>query len=87
MPAFYVDGKIFARVHEEPGILVCWRESVDEREALLAAAPNKFFTTEHYRNHASVLVRLERVGVAELSELLMEAWEARAPKRLKTQDS
>jgi len=53
----------------------------------LQLLPISFFTTEHYRNHASVLVRLERVGVAELSELLMEAWEARAPKRLKTQDS
>ena len=83
-PAFYVAGKIFARMHEEPDVLVCWRESLEEREALLHAAPDKFFTTDHYKGHASLLIRLEHVDVAELSELLIEAWEARAPKRLQT---
>ncbi|KAA9393538.1 hypothetical protein FCK90_11660 [Kocuria coralli] len=81
-PAFYVAGKIFARIHEEPDVLICWRESVDERQALLAADPEKFFTTPHYSGHASVLVRLDRIGAEELSELLTEAWEARAPGRL-----
>lgn len=61
MPAFNVAGKIFARIHEESGFSVCWRERVDEREALLDADPAKFFTTDHYKNHASILVRLERV--------------------------
>ena len=26
-PAFYVAGRIFARLHEDPGVLVCWREN------------------------------------------------------------
>src|SRR5690625_1329050 len=78
-PASYVAGKIFARMHEEPNVLVCWRASLDEREALFAADPDKFFTTDHYKGHASVLVRLARVETDELSELLIEAWEARAP--------
>lgn len=82
-PAFYVAGTIFARIHEEPGVLVCWRENLGEREALLAADPKKFFTTNHYTGHASVLVRLDRIDAEELSELLTEAWEARAPKRLR----
>lgn len=81
-PAFYVAGTIFARVHEEPDVLVCWRESLEDREFLLAADPGKFFTTDHYAGHASVLVRLDQVDVGELSELLAEAWDARAPKRL-----
>lgn len=81
-PAFYVAGKIFARVHEEPGVLVCWRGSLEDREALLASDAEKFFTTGHYAGHASVLVRLDRVELDELSELLAEAWEARAPERL-----
>lgn len=81
-PAFYVQGRIFARVHDAPGILVCWRRSMEDREVLLQAEPEKFFTTEHYRNHTSVLVRLDHVEADELSELLTEAWEARAPKRL-----
>ena len=81
-PAFYVAGRIFARLHEEPGVLVCWRPDRDEREILLHSDPGKFFTTDHYRGHASVLVRLDRVDDGELAELLAEAWEARAPKRL-----
>jgi hypothetical protein len=83
MPAFYVAGRIFARLHEEPGVLVAWRDSVDDREALVAADPQKFFTTDHYRGHASILVRLDQVDADELSELLAEAWEARAPGRLR----
>ncbi len=63
-------------------MLVRWRESLEDREALLASDSEKFFTTDHYNGYASVLVRLDRVEVEELSELLTEAWEARAPKRL-----
>lgn len=81
-PAFYVAGKIFARIHEEPGVLVCWRPSLDDRDALLQANPDTFFTTDHYAGHSSVLIRLARVADDELRELLAEAWESRAPKRL-----
>lgn len=38
-PAFYVAGRIFARMHEEPGVLTCWCRDLDEREALLSADP------------------------------------------------
>lgn len=82
-PTFYVAGKIFARLHEELGVLVCWRANLSEREVLLAADPGKFFMTDQYVGHASVLVRLDRVDAEELSELLAEAWDARAPRRLK----
>lgn len=80
--AFYVAGNIFARFREEPGVLVCWCRDLGDREALLAASPQKYFTTDHYRGHASVLVRLSRVDPNELSELLEDAWAARAPRRL-----
>lgn len=81
-PAFYVAGRIFARLHDEPGVLVLWRESLEDRQVLLDADPSKFFTTAHYRGHASVLVRLSRIGAEELAECLAEAWSARAPRRL-----
>ncbi|MCI9888008.1 MmcQ/YjbR family DNA-binding protein [Micrococcales bacterium 31B] len=80
-PAFYVAGKIFLRFHEEPGVLVCWRKDLSERELLLATGEGKFLSTSHYAGHASVLVRLSLVGLDELAELVTEAWEARAPKR------
>jgi len=72
-PAYYVAGKIFARIHDRPGVLVLWCEDLLHREALLATDPEKFFTTDHYRGHASVLVRLDLVDKEELAELLSEA--------------
>ena len=41
-----------------------------------------FFTTPHFDGYAAILVRLERIGLDDLEELLAEAWLARAPKRL-----
>jgi len=80
--AFYVAGKIFARMHELPGVLVLWRASQEERRILLDSEPEAFFITEHYRNHNHVLARLKFLDDAELGELLAEAWLVRAPSRL-----
>ncbi|GIJ76867.1 hypothetical protein SAMN05443287_104418 [Micromonospora phaseoli] len=52
------------------------------KEALLADDPGLFFTTPHFDGYPAVLLRLDRIGVAELTELVVEAWYARAPKRL-----
>lgn len=82
-PAFYVSGEIFARMHEDPEVLICWRADLGERDALLQEAPDTFFTTDHYRDHASVLVRLPLIDTRALGQLLHEAWEARCPRRLR----
>ncbi len=52
------------------------------KEALLASGPVTFFTTSHFEGFPAVLVLLEKISVAELGELIAEAWLARAPKRL-----
>jgi hypothetical protein len=52
------------------------------KEALLAADPGVFFTTPHFDGYPAVLVRLDRIGPEDLEELIVEAWLARAPKRL-----
>jgi hypothetical protein len=82
-PAFYVAGKIFARVHEQPGVVVLWRESQEERQALLESEPDAFFLTDHYRGTSLVLARLAHLDEEELAELLAESWETRAPARLR----
>src|SRR4051794_30232300 len=41
-------------------------EDLGTKEALLGSEPEAFFTTAHFDGYPSVLVRLERVGVAEL---------------------
>jgi hypothetical protein len=57
-------------------------EHLGAKEALLADDPHVFFTTSHFDGYPAILVRLERIAVEELDELVTEAWLARAPKRL-----
>ena len=52
------------------------------KEALLADPSGVFFTTPHFEGYPAVLVRLDEIAVPELEELVVEAWLARAPKRL-----
>ena len=51
------------------------------KEALLTADPDVLFTTPHFDGYPAVLVRLDAVGPAELEELVVDAWRARASKR------
>ena len=55
---------------------------VGAKEALVADDPAVFFTTPHFDGYPAVLVRLERIAVDELDELIVDAWLLRAPKRL-----
>src|SRR3954465_5860702 len=57
-------------------------EHLVAKEALLADDPGVYFTTPHFHGYPAVLVRLERIGLDDLEELVTEAWLARAPKRL-----
>ena len=59
----------------------------DQKPSLLAAAPDKFFTTPHYGpadEPGGVIVRLSELrgddDLAELGELLEDAWRAVAPR-------
>jgi hypothetical protein len=53
------------------------------KEALLADdGGDSCFTTPHFNGYPAILVRLDRVAAPDLEELLVEAWLARAPKRL-----
>ena len=80
-PGFRVRDRLFARIREE-GVLVLWRESEEEKEAMTGAEPEKFFTTPHYDGYPNVLIRLEAVDRQELAELLEESWRLRAPSSL-----
>ncbi len=52
------------------------------KEALLADDPAVYFTTPHFDGYPAILVQLDNIEPAELTELLTEAWLAKAPKRL-----
>jgi len=53
-----------------------------EKEMLLAADPEKFFTEAHYNGFPAVLVRLTAVEQDELTELLTDGWRCQAPQGL-----
>jgi len=80
-PAFYVKGKLFARLLPD-GKSLAVRVDPGEREGLLVAAPGVFFLTPHYEAWPMVLVRLPRIARADLEERLVEAWRFIAPPRL-----
>lgn len=66
----------------EGSILGARVEHLVAKEALLADDPTVYFTTPHFDGYPAVLVRLDRIGLQDLQELIVEAWLARAPTRL-----
>jgi hypothetical protein len=52
------------------------------KQALLADDADVYFTIPHFDGYPAILVRLDRIALPELEELLVEAWLSRAPKRL-----
>jgi hypothetical protein len=57
-------------------------EHLGIKDALLADAPDVFFATPHFDGYPAVLLRLQRIGVQELREVVEESWLTRAPKRV-----
>jgi hypothetical protein len=57
-------------------------EHLGAKEALLADASGVFLTTPHFDGYPAILVRLDAIGAEDLEEVVVEAWLARAPKRL-----
>jgi hypothetical protein len=53
-----------------------------EKESLLAADKEKYFTEPHYNGFPAVLVRLPAIEIDELTELLIDAWRCLAPRSL-----
>lgn len=67
-----------------PDVIVFWVASEADKRALLSEPGSPFFTTAHFDNHPSVLLRATRVGELgrdELAEVVQDAWLARASAR------
>ena len=60
-------------------------EHIVAKEALLADDPDVFFTTPHFDGYPAILVRLDKISLEDLEEVIVEAWLVRAPKRLAKQ--
>jgi Uncharacterized protein conserved in bacteria len=84
-PAIKVRGRLLARLRTESDgglVVMC---GLDEKAALLSSGDPAFRTTPHYDGHGSIIVELDLVDPDQLTELITEAWRARAPKRLVAQ--
>jgi len=66
-------------------ILAVAVDDLGEKEAVLAAHPDSFFTIPHFDGYAAVLVRLDVVADEELAEALEDGWFAKAPAALADQ--
>ena len=82
-PCLRVRKKSFCRMKEDGETLVVKVVDEEDKQALIAADPDVFFTTPHYDGYAYVLVTLARVDRRQLQELLEDAWRVSAPKRLR----
>jgi hypothetical protein len=81
-PLRRADYEALGNAAPEGPILGAHVEHLLAKEALLADDPDVFFTTPHFDGYAMVLVRLDRIGLDDLREVIVEAWLTRAPKRL-----
>ena len=57
-------------------------EHVAAKEAMLADPSGVFFTTPHFDGYPAILVELDLITVADLEEVVVEAWLNRAPPTL-----
>ena len=63
-------------------ILAVRVEDLGEKEAVLAAHPDAFFTIPHFDGFSAVLIQLEEVSAQALREAVTDGWLACAPPAL-----
>jgi len=78
-PAFYVAGKLFARLKEDGETLAI---HIGDRDKWMQEDSETFFITDHYLKSKYMLVALGSVKPKVLENLLKEAWKSRASKKI-----
>ena len=53
-----------------------------EKEAVLAANPDAFFTIPHFDGYSAVLIQLDKVTLEALKEAITDGWLACAPRAI-----
>jgi hypothetical protein len=71
---------LFVRLREEGDVIVL-PMPFEQRDALMAEDPEKYFITDHYRDYEYVLVRLAEVSEEEMRDLLKGAYRSVMAKK------
>ena len=79
-PALKVAGKGFTGYRGEDAIPISVPSEL--KELLLAAAPDIYYETDHYKGWPWVLVRMNVISDEELTQRLVDGWTFRAPRKL-----
>jgi hypothetical protein len=74
--------KLFAWMSPSEHGSLCVHVDLGEKELLLDASPDAYFTTPHYAGSPTLLVRFEHIDRDELGERIEDAWVRCAPKPL-----
>jgi len=80
-PSLKAKGKLLA-VHKDEDTLVL-KVPFPDKDFLLAADPQLFWTTPHYDGYPAILVRMSRLKKGDLPELLRRSWSFVAAPRAK----
>jgi len=70
--------KCFARMKDEETLVLLL--PMDAKEMLLAASPEVFFETDHYKGYPALLVRLAAISDDELAHWVCRSWNSVAAK-------
>ena len=81
-PSFVVNKKFFTRLRREDQSLVLLEVPFDEREMLIAAEPETFHFTHHYKDYPAVLARMASLHPGSFRGFLERRWRKIAPKKL-----
>jgi hypothetical protein len=82
-PFSKADIKRFGATAPPDGPILAVRvEDLGEKEAVLAAQPEAFFTIPHFDGYPAVLIQLKKVTKRALREALLDGWLAVAPANL-----
>jgi hypothetical protein len=79
-PAFRTGGKLFLCFREDLDSVVV-RASFEQRDEMIAADPETYYTTDHHRNYPWVLARISQLRPDAVNDLLQMAWRAATQKK------
>ncbi len=80
-PAIFVGKTLFTQVgsHKREAIMLL-TQTLEERDHLVAADPDTFYITDHFKNYKGLLAHIGKLDAKTFRALLERRWRATAPK-------